>query len=62
MDGYASQIENEIPYHLKCWKTTVDARYTPEVWKENTEKMKQWADDRGAHFRKYLGFITEYFS
>ena len=62
MDGYAAQIEGEIPYHIERWKTTIDGRYTADVWRENTEKMKQWAQERGAYFRKYLGFITEHFS
>ncbi len=62
MDGYAAQIEGEIPYHIERWKNTIDGRYTADVWRENTEKMKQWAQERGAYFRKYLGFITEHFS
>ncbi|MBE6723925.1 MAG: hypothetical protein E7576_01815 [Ruminococcaceae bacterium] len=62
MDRYAAQIEGEIQYHLKCWKSTVSGSYTPEVWKKNTEDMKKFADERPDYFRKYLGFITEHFS
>ena len=61
MDAYAAQIENEIPFHIQKWKTTIDGRYTPEVWKQNAEDMKRWAEERPAYFREYLGFITENF-
>lgn len=62
MDGYAAQIENEIPYHIDCWDGTISGDYTADIWKKNTEDMKEWADERPDYFRQYLGFITEYMS
>ena len=61
MSGYASQIKNELPYHLDRWVGTYNNVYTAKIWKRNTRNMEKWAENRPKYFLSYLDQINEYF-
>ncbi|MCR4905665.1 MAG: CotH kinase family protein [Clostridiales bacterium] len=61
MEDYAAQIEAEIPQHIKQWKGTIDAGLTADRWRENTDAMLRWAEERPAYFRQYLGIVEAWF-
>ncbi|MBQ3870405.1 MAG: CotH kinase family protein [Clostridia bacterium] len=60
-DGYAAQIEEEIKTHIKKLKGTINKKYTAKVWKENVDRMSDFAENRPAYFERYLDFIKNNF-
>ena len=61
MDDLSGQISGEIVSHISRWQDTIDGGYDADVWKENTEKMKLWAEERPGYFREYLKFVEKNF-
>ena len=61
MEDCAAQIEAEIPRHIGQWKGTIDAGLTADRWRENTDAMLRWAEERPAYFRQYLGIVEAWF-
>ena len=61
MADYNGQIENEIAFHIKCWKKTVDKHYNNATWEENTSYMFDFADARPKYFKSYIKYIKKNF-